>query len=431
MKLYKNTEWQEIKINGEFKDIPNDWNIESLLNLCDVRDGTHDSPKFFQTGVPFVTTKNLINGSIDFSTVKYITEKDHLNFIRRSKVDVGDILTGMIGTIGNPVLVRQKPFDFSIKNIGLIKSKGKINQEFLFSALKKYLEQKPTNNGGVIKFMKLSELRSIEFFYPYNNEQNAIASLLSKQESIVQKTKNLIASIEKRNQFMVDELLSGRLRVKEKNGQPVFYRNPDDNWKSIKLNGIDKLIPKEWEKEIISKNIKFSLGSTPSKTGDNYNGDIPWITISDLKQKNIQYFTAKIKKQKNTKVLQAGTLIGSFKMSVGKFGFTTKESATNEAIIAISPKDTIHNLNYLYHVLPQTFLQNAIQNAQGVLLLNTTVIKSLEIVTCSVDEQNKLAELLNSLAEEKEKYKQILEKEEKTFTFLLEELMSGRLRIKI
>ena len=70
--------------------------------------------------LPTLSSKNLVNGKIDFSNVKYISEKDHKEFSQRSFVDNGDILFAMIGSIGNPVLVK-KDREFSIKNVALFK----------------------------------------------------------------------------------------------------------------------------------------------------------------------------------------------------------------------------------------------------------------------------------------------------------------------
>jgi len=56
-------------------------------NVCDVRDGTHDSPKYVsEDGCPLVTSKNLSGGSVDLSNVSYISEADYEQINRRSKV---------------------------------------------------------------------------------------------------------------------------------------------------------------------------------------------------------------------------------------------------------------------------------------------------------------------------------------------------------
>ena len=94
-----------------------------MNDVLDVRDGTHDSPKYYSEGVPFVTSKNLINGDIDFSNTKLISFDDARKINERSYVENDDILMAMIGTIGNPVIVK-KDRDFCIK-------KRCFNQKFL------------------------------------------------------------------------------------------------------------------------------------------------------------------------------------------------------------------------------------------------------------------------------------------------------------
>lgn len=83
---------------------PMGWEVESLGNICDVRDGAHDSPKYVKEGHPLLTSKNFKDGAIDYEGANLITDKDFHQVNKRSKVDVGDLVMPMIGTIGNPVL---------------------------------------------------------------------------------------------------------------------------------------------------------------------------------------------------------------------------------------------------------------------------------------------------------------------------------------
>lgn len=103
------------------------WEEKKLSDIYDVRDGTHDSPKYISEGYPLVTSKNLKNNSIDLSNVKYITQEDYNSINKRSKVEIGDILFAMIGTIGNPVLIKEPP-NYAIKNVALFKKKN-LDQE--------------------------------------------------------------------------------------------------------------------------------------------------------------------------------------------------------------------------------------------------------------------------------------------------------------
>lgn len=119
-KIKKQKALPEIKDDEIPFDIPESWEWVRLSEIIDVRDGTHDTPKYVTNGVPLVTSKNLKQGEIDFDNVKLISVEDSEKINMRSGVDDGDILFAMIGSIGNPVLVN-KTRDFSIKNMALFK----------------------------------------------------------------------------------------------------------------------------------------------------------------------------------------------------------------------------------------------------------------------------------------------------------------------
>lgn len=103
----------------------NEWREEKLGEVCDVRDGTHDSPKQKSTGKYLVTSKHITGRKINFSKAYKISEEDFVAVNKRSKVDKWDILFSMIGTVAETVIIDFKP-DFAIKNVGLFKCGSKI-----------------------------------------------------------------------------------------------------------------------------------------------------------------------------------------------------------------------------------------------------------------------------------------------------------------
>ena len=117
-----------------FAGFTDDWEQRKLGEVSDVRDGTHDSPKYQSIGHPFVTSKNVKNGYITYDDIQYISDEDFAEINKRSKVDINDILMGMIGTIGNMALIRTEP-DFAIKNVALIKDTKQINYLYLYHLL--------------------------------------------------------------------------------------------------------------------------------------------------------------------------------------------------------------------------------------------------------------------------------------------------------
>jgi len=180
----------EVVSNEIFESVRNKWEEKRLDEVYDVRDGTHYSPKFRPTGYPFVTSKNLKNGELNFDKIQYISEKDYNEYNKRSKVDKGDILFAMIGTLGNPVVVEVEP-DFAIKNVALIKVPE--NQSNYF--LKYYLNSKfvvekfyRDARGTTQKFVGLGNLRKFTIPLPPLAEQRAIVGRL---EALSAETKRL------------------------------------------------------------------------------------------------------------------------------------------------------------------------------------------------------------------------------------------------
>jgi type I restriction enzyme, S subunit len=142
---------------------PKGWPVKPLGQFADVRDGTHETPTYVQDGIPFVTSTHLQGDSIDFTGTRLISREDHDRFSVRSGVDDGDILFGMIGTIGSATLVR-KVREFSIKNVALIKPVIAGSGPYLWALLRneRFLQQMLLNaKGGNQKFVALGPLRAL------------------------------------------------------------------------------------------------------------------------------------------------------------------------------------------------------------------------------------------------------------------------------
>lgn len=175
--------YPEIRFKG-FKDA---WEQRKLNTITDVRDGTHDSPKYVQNGHPFITSKNVGNGFINYDDIQYISDKDYDEINKRSKVDIYDILMGMIGTIGNLALIHEKP-DFAIKNVALIKYTGDIDYKFLYQILQShYITSQLLNSmdGGTQKFIALNKIRELNIPYPIKEEQRQIGSFLEQLDNLI------------------------------------------------------------------------------------------------------------------------------------------------------------------------------------------------------------------------------------------------------
>jgi len=168
-----------------------DWVENRLDELTEVKDGTHDSPKYITDGIPFVTQKNIKSDGFNIEKTKYITEIDHQKFYKRSNVTYGDILISMIGANRGMSAIVDIKDTFSIKNVGLIKESESINQYFLLNYLQstfamKYV--KSMSNGGAQEFIGLRALRAFPIPFPKS---------LKEQKQIVEKLDKLSAETKK------------------------------------------------------------------------------------------------------------------------------------------------------------------------------------------------------------------------------------------
>lgn len=203
------------KLNHIFSQKGEGWVEKKLGDAYDVRDGTHDSPKYQDNGFPLITSKNLKNGLITLDKIKYISEDDYLSINKRSKVDVGDVLFAMIGTIGNPVVIRDEP-DFSIKNVALFKVSKNNDSDFL----RYYLEystrvMKYEAKGTTQKFVGLGYLRNFTIPLPDLDVQKKVVyqlNCLNKQtQSLESKYQQELNSLRELKKSILQKAFEGEL----------------------------------------------------------------------------------------------------------------------------------------------------------------------------------------------------------------------------
>lgn len=165
---------------------PSGWTKDLLGTVCDVRDGTHDSPQYYESGYPLVTSKNVTGGKIDLTDCSLICEADFKKINERSKVDIGDIIMPMIGTVGKPVIVDIEP-NFAIKNVSLIKFKA--NSRVLNLYIRTLLQSDYFDDavlskvrGGTQKFISLGDIRKLEVLVPPMELQEQFAAFIKQTD---------------------------------------------------------------------------------------------------------------------------------------------------------------------------------------------------------------------------------------------------------
>ena len=395
------------------------WETKKLGEVYDVRDGTHDSPKYQEEGYPLITSKNLKNDSLDFSNVKYISKKDFDKINERSKVDPNDILFAMIGTIGNPIVVDSKK-EFAIKNVALFKVPENQNSFFLKYYLESnYVVEKMAKEakGTTQKFVGLGYLRNFEIKLPPIEEQRRIVAVLDEALAGVE---TAIDNTE-RNLENGRELLDSCL-------QSVFT-NPHASWKEKPLG------------ELCSKITK---GSSPKWQGVRYidTPGILFVTSQNVGRNQIlldekKYVEEKFNDIESKSILKKGDVLTNIVgASIGRTAiFSLDENANiNQAVCILRCKpETLYN-QYLSHLLNSPFFRdilhdNEVNNARANLSL--TFFRNLSIPLPPVDEQRAVVAQLDDLASQTQQLETITQQKLAALTELkqsiLQQAFSGAL----
>ena len=144
--------------------LPKSWKWVQLESLTvGISDGVHKKPQYVSKGVPFITVKNLTAGpGISFDDLKYVTKKDHTEFIKRTHPEQGDILITKDGTIGVVRLI-ETDLEFSIfVSVALIKPVMLELGPYLVYALRaSCVQSQIVPQGAALKHLYLVDLRRL------------------------------------------------------------------------------------------------------------------------------------------------------------------------------------------------------------------------------------------------------------------------------
>lgn len=193
---------------------PKGWPICPLGKLCDVRDGTHDSPKYVAEGYPLITSKNLSEGYVSLDGALMISEDDYRQINKRSQIHEGDLLMPMIGTVGNPVLVDHEP-RYAVKNVAILKFRNAtVNNRYILHLLRSHYFDWVTskrNRGGTQKFIALGDIRSMDVPNPPRQFQEQFASIVSNVSARIARAKSAETAVEKLKTSLQIAAFSGGL----------------------------------------------------------------------------------------------------------------------------------------------------------------------------------------------------------------------------
>lgn len=327
---------------------------------------------YVQHGVPFYRSKEVI----EISSGKNISEQLFISLEKYSEIkskfpvpQENDVLITAVGTIGEILVVKDPNFYFKDGNLIWLRNINFdiIDVDYLYYFFKSDLFQKTikyNNIGAVQKALTIDFLKTVKITLPSLDNQRKLISVL---KSIDKKLK-INTQINKELEAMAKTLYDYWF---------VQFDFPDQNGKPYKTSGgkmvynpeLKREIPEGWGVEALKDfESKIITGKTPSRANsDNFGGEIPFITIGDIRGNTFIYSTSETLTDlgasvQQNKYLPQGSLCVSCIATVGEIGFTTEPSHTNQQINSIVFEDET-NRYYLYFAL-KNYFENANASAK-------------------------------------------------------------------
>ncbi|MBQ0759455.1 MAG: restriction endonuclease subunit S [Zhongshania sp.] len=160
--------------------------VAKLSEVCEkITDGTHQSPKWSTSGVPFLFQSNVQPRIISFETKKFISNETFVELTKRTPIEVGDVLYTIVGSYGNAAMVREsRDFCFQ-RHIAQLKPSLEVLPEYLEAAMNSRATKFQADNrvtGIAQKTLILRELRNIEIVVPSLQEQSKFKIILKQIE---------------------------------------------------------------------------------------------------------------------------------------------------------------------------------------------------------------------------------------------------------
>ncbi|HQU91484.1 MAG TPA: restriction endonuclease subunit S [Pyrinomonadaceae bacterium] len=427
----------------EFYNFPSDWSPISLLNSTYLKgrigwQGLKAS-EFTTDGPYLVTGTNFVNGRIDWDHCYHITDERF-----REAPDIhlkeSDLLITKDGTIGKVALVKDCPDETTLNSgIFLLRCKDKsYSHSFLYYFLlsdyfKKYLRD--TQGGSTIVHLYQREFERFTFKAPEIAEQERIAEILSTVDRAIEQTQGLIDKYNRIKGGLMQDLLT---RGIDESGN---IRSNETHKFSVK-NGIK--VPDEWDVVTIGcLSEQITSGSRGWATHYSVDGD-KFIRIGNLSRKHLDFRLDNMvfvnppdgAERVRTKLIEGDVLV-SITADLGMVGVIPKDfgdAYNNQHIARIRIRENDASTRWIGYFLLSKNGQAQFQmlNESGAKAgLNLPTVASLLVAVPSTVERQRIVAILDSTLNTIECHRQSLVKLHATKNGLLQDLLSGRKRVKI
>lgn len=349
---------------------------EFLLNeVCElIVDCPHTTANDEGKGFPLVRTPNIGKGRLVYDGMHRVCEDVYNKRNARAIPQENDLIFAREATAGNVALIQKgEKVCLGQRTVLIRPNQEKVNPAFLtyfLLAPKQQYNLLSTANGATVAHVNLPTIRNLKIDLPELPTQHRIASILSRYDSLIENYQKQIKLLEEAAQRLYKEWFVG------------LHFPGHENTKIV--DGV----PEGWEKKPALDFFEMSIGKTPPRAQKQWftkgNNGIPWVSISDMKdtmfvQETAEELTLDACENYNIKVVPKGTILLSFKLTVGRVAFAGTDVCTNEAIAHFQKESDewkAYTLMYL-----RNYNYDSLGNTSGISkAVNSTIIKNMPFV---------------------------------------------------
>ena len=405
--------------------IPEGWEVKKLGETGELTSSKRVyASDYVSEGIPFYRGKEIsgIKRGDKIDDLLYIAEEAYASFKKEfGAPQKGDILITAVGPIGNVLRIKDdNPFYFKDGNLIWIKNISDDSSflEYLLSYEKKSIES--TAIGSSQKALTIIALNKLKLILPPLPEQQKIAEILSVWDEAIEKQTQLIVRLETRKRGLMQQLLTGKKRVKGFKGK----------WEKVRIEDIGEISSAGVDKKIVEGENPIRLLNYLDVYRNDfiYSKDLNhWVTASDDKMKKCS-----VKK--------------------GDIFFTPSSEVPNDIGISAIVMEDMCDVVYSYHVVrlrlnedwdlkyrayafkTDEFFKQAETCCDGSgqrYVISQSNFRKMTIKVPPIEEQTAIANILSAADSEITLAKQKLANLKEQKKGLMQVLLTGKKRVKI
>ena len=399
--------------------IPEEWRVEAISSVADVKTGPFGSTlherDYVDDGTPIITVEHLSEHGIIHHDLPLVSDTDRSR-LKGYGLRAGDIVFSRVGSVDRNSLVSKKEDGWLFS--GRLLRVRTLDSTIHPSYLSYHFHSEPFKRrvrgvavGQTMASLNTQILKAVVVVLPTPAEQRAIAEALSDVDGLLAALEALIAKKRAIKQAAMQQLLTGKTRL------PGFSGT--------------------WETTTVGEVADIRNGATPStQLGAYWNGPIPWCTPTDITATPGKYLCATERSitavglaNCAASLLPVGALLLCSRATIGEVKIAASSVCTNQGFKSLVCKDGVSN-EFLYYLL-LTLKPQMIERAIGstFLEIGKRDVASIELCVPTYAEQRAIAAVLSDMDAEIAVLEQRRNKTRAVKQGMMQQLLTGRVRL--